>query len=160
MFKRKASRSREFKRNNQVIDFERARQERRERRDEKARKEEEQRRLEEARQLSARKRKKRRNRVLIYIAAFLLIVGILVASAWNIISLQIEKSKLENRNEQLTRQRDDLREELESVGEPDYIEQQARQQLSLIMPGETLYILPVIPTKGALEEAMGDGGGK
>ncbi len=160
MFKRKVSKSREFRRNNQVIDFEKARKERRERREERARKEEERRKLEEERKLSARKRRKRRNRVLIYIAALLLIVGILVASAWNIISLQLEKSKLEEQNSQLSSQRDELQEELESVEDPKYIEQQAREQLSLIKPGETLYILPVLPTEGAFNGPLEEGGEK
>ncbi len=160
MFKRKASRSREFKRNNQVIDFEQARQERQEKRAERVRKEETQRKLEEERKLSSRKRRKRRNRVLVYLAAFLLIVGILVASAWNIISLQLEKSKLEDQNAQLSSQRDDLQEELESIEDPKYIEQQAREQLSLIKPGETLYILPILPTEGAFNGPLEDGSGK
>jgi len=38
--------------------------------------------------------------------------------------------------------RDKLIRELENVNNPEYIEQQARSQLRLVMPGEVLYILP------------------
>ena len=145
MFKRKPSRSRQYRRDHQVIDLEEARRERIKRREERAQKEEEKRRREEERRLSARQRRQRRNRALIYFFGILVIVVILVASAWKIFSLEAQKSKLEAENKQLLEQRDDLQNELENVNDPEYVEHQAREQLSLIMPGETLYILPSLP---------------
>ena len=44
--------------------------------------------------------------------------------------------------EMLIETRDKLIRELENVNNPEYIEQQARSQLRLVMPGEVLYILP------------------
>ena len=146
MFKRKPSRSRQYRRDHQVIDLEEARRERRKKREERAQREEEKRRREEERKLSARQRRQRRNRAMIYFFAILVIVVILIGSAWKIFSLEAEKSRLEDENKRLTEQREDLQTELENVNDPEYVEHQAREQLSLIKPGETLYILPPLPS--------------
>jgi len=145
LFKRKPSRSRQYRRDHQVIDLEEARRERKRKREERAQKEEEKRRREEERKLSARQRRQRRNRAIIYFLGILAIVLILFISTWKIFSLEAQKMKLEAENKQLTEQRDNLQNELENVNDPEYVEHQAREQLSLIMPGETLYILPPLP---------------
>lgn len=147
MFKRKPSRSRQYRRDHQVIDLEEARRERKRKREERAQKEEEKRRREEERKLSARQRRQRRNRAIIYFLGILAIVLILFISTWKIFSLEAQKMKLEAENKQLTEQRDDLQEELKNVNDSEYVEHQAREQLSLIKPGETLYVLPPRPEK-------------
>ena len=156
MFKRKPSRSREFKRANQVIAIEEERRIRRETREQRKIEEEEKRRLEEERRISPRKRKKLRKRALLYFVSLLLVAGVLVFSAWDIITLKMEEADQKARNKYLTRQRDSLQNELDSVQDPEYVKQQAREQLKLIMPGETLYILPrkdaEETSEGAVEE--------
>ncbi len=157
MFKRKPSRSREFRRSNQVIDIEEERRIRRERREQKKIEEEEKQRREETQKISPRRKRQMRRRALMYTVGILLIVGLLVFSAWDIISLKMEQSHQEARKKELVKQRDHLQNELESVQDPEYIKQQAREQLKLIMPGETLYILPQKPpeeetSEGAVEK--------
>ena len=142
MFKRKPSRSREFKRNSQVIDISEERRIRRERRAQKKLEEEEKRRLEEERKISPRKRRKMRKQALLCFFVTVLVVGVLIFSAWDIISLKLEEASQKKRNEELLQIRDDLQNELDNVQDPEYVKQQAREQLKLIMPGETLYILP------------------
>ena len=59
---------------------------------------------------------------------------------------QIKKDGLKNRlqieQEELKKERDELKEEAKNVKSLDYIEQQARKQLHLVLPGEILYVLP------------------
>ena len=63
-------------------------------------------------------------------------------SAFKIVSLLYEKSKLEDEHDRLAALKERLEQELESVNSPEYIEQQARSHLRLVKPGEILYILP------------------
>lgn len=63
-------------------------------------------------------------------------------SVYKIIDLKLEENKLEGQRQELIKEQKKLKEELKNVNDPEYIEQQARKQLKLIMPGETLYVLP------------------
>lgn len=75
-------------------------------------------------------------------SAIIFILVIMVGvSVKNVISLRIEQSQLKNQNVELKQQKAKLKEEFESVNDLNYIEEQARIQLKLIKPGETLYIL-------------------
>ena len=88
--------------------------------------------------ISAQKRRRR----LIYflvLAAALLIVFFTVQ---NVISLKMEERELLQQQRELEARKAELEEELTQVEEQDYIEQQAREQLHMIKPGEILYLLP------------------
>jgi len=146
MFRRKPRRSREFRKNSSVIDMEEARRERREKR---AAAIAEARAAEEAkaenariREEKAKKRARKLRRKLVYTGVILVVLITIVFSAGNIISLLHERQQLRNEQEMLIETRDKLIRELENVNNPEYIEQQARSQLRLVMPGEVLYILP------------------
>lgn len=132
-------RSREFK-NNRVIDIKTAREERRDKRiqavTKKARNE---RRTKE--ELSHRKAAKILRRRLIYSGIFIIIIAIIGFSIYNIISLKIEQARATAELESLIQEKESLTEELSQVDSREYIEQQARQELRMILPGETLYIL-------------------
>ena len=52
-----------------------------------------------------------------------------------------ENSELKKQNTELTKQKKSLENELKNVNKPEYIEEQAKLQLKLIKPGETLFIL-------------------
>ena len=132
------SRSRDFHRNNDVIDFDKAREKRRRARAEKAE------RVYQAQKAapSQRKAAKHRRRLLIYAAVIALVVAAVAASAIEIISLEREKAQLAAEQAELTRQLEAAQNELENTDDPDYIEQQVRQKLNMVYPGEIIYISP------------------
>lgn len=142
MFKRKRRRSAEFKRNSQVIDIEEARSLRQERREQRALEEKRQQELAEEKKLSARRKKQKRNRRLIYLGAIVLIFGLAAYCIWDIVVLSIEKEDVLREQQALLQEKERLQQEINNVNDPKYIEQQARLQLRLIMPGETLFVLP------------------
>ena len=144
MSKRKPRRSREFKKNSQVIDIEEARRQRREKRQKAAKAETRKRAAaqQESAAVSVRKKAKKNRRRLVYAAIILFIIAVIAVSAFNIFSLLHERAELRKEQERLSMIKDRLEQELESVNSPEYIEQQARSHLRLIKPGETLYILP------------------
>ena len=78
--------------------------------------------------------------VLVIIAAAL--VG---RSIYRIIELQKEKARAQAELEELKQKIELLESELKRVSSDEYIEQQARTQLKMIFPGETLYI--VVPAE-------------
>jgi cell division protein FtsB len=61
-----------------------------------------------------------------------------------IYSLIQEKETLIQVQHELIKERSKFLELLTNVNSTEYVEQQAREQLKLIMPGETLYIFPKI----------------
>lgn len=135
----KRRRSRELK-NNQVIDIEAARRERRERRKlvvaEKAEKEKERR-----RELSKRHVIKSKRRKIVYCLIFIVIGLIIGASAYNVIKLKMEEAEAQAKLDRLLEEKQALEEELALVDREEYIEQQAREHLRMIMPGEILYVI-------------------
>lgn len=143
-FMGKKRRSREFRNNSQVIDMDEARKKRQaKRREEKAREEEKARKY--ARQHTAGKmairRQKRRRKILTGLI-ILGIIGAMSLSLVNIISLKKEQHDVLAEQEQLKQQKQDLQKELDNISDPENIEEQARNQLRLIRPGEMLYMFP------------------
>ena len=132
------SRSRDFHRNNEVIDFDQAREKRRRARAEKSE------RVYQARKEapSQRKAAKHRRRLLIYAAVIVLIVAAVSVSAVEIISLEKEKAQLMAEQAELTKQLEAVTDELANTDDPDYIEQQVREKLNMVYPGEILYVSP------------------
>jgi cell division protein FtsB len=165
MFKRKKKkRSREFKNLNKVIDLEQAREERRNRRKELSDKKQSKDRQSEKEELSDRKINKRNRKRLIYVAIVLGIIGVIGVSVFRVISLQNEYKEIATQNKELRDVRQSLTAELGNVNNIEYIEQQAREQLRMIMPGEVLFILPTeggeatsgvgIPSKGEIKSTL------
>ena len=143
-FMGKKRRSREFRNNSQVIDMDEARKKRQaKRREEKAREEEKARKY--ARQHTAGKmairRQKRRRKILTGLI-ILGIIGAMSLSLVNIISLKKEQHDVLAEQEQLKQQKQDLQKALDNISDPENIEEQARNQLRLIRPGEMLYMFP------------------
>jgi len=98
--------------------------------------------IREHRQRRGRRKKYKINKLRLSLSAIIFILIIMVGvSIKNVISLRIEQSQLKNQNIELKQQKAKLKEEFESVNDLNYIEEQARIQLKLIKPGETLYIL-------------------
>ena len=132
------SRSRDFHRNNEVIDFDQAREKRRRARAEKAE------RVYQARKeaLSQRKSAKKRRRLLIYAAVVVFVVAAISVSAVEIISLEKEKAQLAAEQAELKKELEAARDELANTDDPDYIEQQVREKLNMVYPGEIIYVSP------------------
>ena len=87
---------------------------------------------------SARKRRRR----LIYLAVVTAALLLVFFTARNIVGLKMEERELLQEQRDLEARKAELEEELTRVDETDYIEQQAREQLHMIKPGEILYLLP------------------
>ena len=132
------SRSRDFHRNNEVIDFDQAREKRRRARAEKAE------RVYQARKeaLSQRKSAKKRRRLLIYAAVVVFVVAAISVSAVEIISLEKEKAQLATEQAELKKELEAAKDELANTDDPDYIEQQVREKLNMVYPGEIIYVSP------------------
>lgn len=140
MQKRKG-RIREFERTSREIGLEEAREERKGRR-EQAKERQSSRENKKVIVFDKKKKKVRFNKVRLIITAIaIVVVAVVGVSIKGIVDLKIEQRELEARKAQLIEQRLQLQEELKNINNLDYIEEQARIQLKLIMPGETLYII-------------------
>lgn len=140
MLRKKKRRSREFKNNSRVIDIDEARQIRKQKREEVAEKKYRVQKSKSA--ITQRQAMKKARRRMAYIVIFLAIIGIITVSAFNIISLKLTEARTMKEQQALLEERARLEQIYSRVNSPEYIEQQARQQLKMIKPGEILYILP------------------
>jgi len=91
----------------------------------------------------AKKRKLRKitRNILAYLIVAILVVCVAGFSVFKIINLKMESNELHAQQQALIAEKEKLTEQLKNVNNPEYIEQEARKQLKMIMPGETLYIL-------------------
>lgn len=96
---------------------------------------------EEKAKVAAANRKSRRKVYAIAIALFILIGVLFGRNVYQIIQLTKEKKVQAEKLEQLEDDINRLNEELTRVTSKEYIEQQAREQLRMIYPGETLYVV-------------------
>ncbi len=88
-----------------------------------------------------RKLKKISRNIVVYLMMVLIVLSVAGFSVFRIIDLKMEEHQLLAQQEALIREKEKLKEQLANVNNPEFIEQEARKQLKLIMPGETLYIL-------------------
>ena len=140
----KNRRSKEYKNNSQIIDMEEARKQRLEkRRAEREKKEEKTHRAKAQNTRGKRAIRKSKNRRRIMMASFIAaIFALLFIIVFNIVSLKKEQHEVKLEKEALEREKAQLSKELEQIDQPENIEQQARDQLRLVKPGETLYLFP------------------
>ena len=90
---------------------------------------------------SNRKRNRMNGMRLFLTGVIIVLLAVFMLSVKNIIDLRQEQDQLKETNTVLQEQRAELETELKSVGEDNYIEEQARTQLNMVKPGEILYIL-------------------
>lgn len=140
MFKRKKRRSREFKDTSRVIDMAEARESRRRRREEATEKKTKSKKAKN--EITERKATQMARRKLIYTVIFLVIITVIGMSAYNVISLKMNEAELKTEKKALENKREKLQYELTQLNSAEYIEQQARQTLRMVKPGEILYVLP------------------
>jgi len=139
MFKRKARRSREWGKNNKVIDFEKARENRREKR----------RALVEKEQITKTKKTPSKRKIIriskkrnFYAAVMIIIIAIIGVSVFNVISVNSKLTQAVAEQYSLEKEKEKLTNELKEVDSPAYIEYQARTLLKMIKPGEIYYVVP------------------
>jgi cell division protein FtsL len=98
--------------------------------------------------MDARAEERRRNRIRrlnqIRIAIFIVVVVLFVVvtmSIKNVFDLTLEQHELKKENEDLKEQKAALEREFENINDKNYIEEQAREQLNMVKPGEIVYIV-------------------
>ena len=139
---KKKRRSREFKKNSDIIDIEEARERRRRRRERQAAKNAEPEEQSVRGPGSYRHRAKKRRIKLVYVIIVIVAVIAVGFSACNLISLKAQEREVLKQQQQLKDEKAKLEKELERADDPEYVEKEAREQLKLIMPGEKLYFFP------------------
>lgn len=70
------------------------------------------------------------------------IVGAIAFSLLNVLSLKKEQREVMQQAADLKQEKEQLEKELSQINDPINLEEQARDQLRLIKPGETLYMFP------------------
>ena len=139
---RKKRRSRQFKKSSRVINMEEARQQRLQKR-QTAREEAERERTASYERRIRRKRALRKKQSFRRILVGLIIVvmlGFLCASITGIVMLKKEQHEVLKKQEQLKEEKAKLKEDLKNINDKESIEEQAREKLKLVKPGETIYI--------------------
>lgn len=141
----KRKRSKQFKDSSQVIDIEEARRKRLEKRSRQHKRRPGQSaaaaaRAEAERPARASVRQAKKRRTMIYAAIILAIVAVIGISVYNIITLKQEQKEILKQQQELKDQKAELQEELDQLTNSQYIEEQARTQLRLVLPGEKIYV--------------------
>lgn len=137
----KKRRSSQFKDSSQVIDIEEARRKRQEKRRRQRGKQSGAAPAQE-KTVRASVRQNKRRRTIIYTAIIVAIIAVVGMSVYNIVSLKQEQKETKVQNQKLKEQKASLQKQLEKLDDPEYIEDQARAQLRLVMPGENIYVFP------------------
>ena len=87
-------------------------------------------------------RKNRARRRIMIGLVIVLILGLFSFSIFNIFSLKREQHDAEAQKRELIEEKEQLEKELEEVNDLSNVEEQARDQLRLIKPGETIFLFP------------------
>lgn len=140
MLKRKKRRSREFKDSSRVIDMAEAREARKRRREDATEKKSKSKKVKPAN--TERTTHKSKKGKAFYAVIFLVIITVIGMSAYNMITLKMQEADLKAEQAQLMKKKERLEYDLSQMNSAEYVEQQARQMLKMIKPGEILYILP------------------
>ena len=148
----KKRRSSQFKDSSQVIDIEEARRKRQEKRNKHNRTAKAAVGMHTNKPVRASIKHNRRRRAIIYAAIIGCIIAVVGFSVFNIVSLKQEQKDIKQQQEELKALKEEKEQELRHINDPDYIEQQARSQLRLVLPGEKIYVFP------SVEKSDKDGG--
>ena len=82
---------------------------------------------------------RRRTLLFVFLIIVLSLAGI---SAYRIYDLKVQETKALKLQQELEAQKARLQQELTRTNDPEYIEEQAREQLKMVNPGEVLYVIP------------------
>lgn len=138
----KKRRSRQFKKSSRIIDMDEARRQRQEKRESVRAEEERERSASDERRVRRKRalRKKQSRRKLIVMVVIIALAVILAVTIFDILRLQGEKHRAEERQKELKTEQQLLEEELDNVNTDENIEDKAREKLKLVKPNETIYI--------------------
>lgn len=131
-----------------VIDFEQAREARKQKRKEKLEKKV----PTKMDALSQRRQAKRRRFAIISTAIILLIAAIIATACLNLWKLNKERDGAKAELEALNKKQASMENELSQIESSEYIEQEARAELHMILPGETMYVIPIEETTNSAIE--------
>ena len=92
--------------------------------------------------------------MLVYTAIIAVIIAVVGMSIYNIVSLRQEQKEMKAEQQRLKEERTSLKKKLEKLDDSEYIEDQARARLRLVMPGESIYNFPSLenPENSSEEE--------
>ncbi len=90
----------------------------------------------------ARRIARRRRSVFLVLLIIFIIGAFLVRAGYRSYMLAKERALVQSKLDALNRKKAELKVELLLVNSDEYVEQQARNQLHMIKPGEILYIIP------------------
>ena len=138
----KKRRSSQFKDTSQVIDIEEARRKRQAKRQKQQQRIQQQEALNEKRPVRASIKAGRRKKSFIYAVVIICIIAAIGASLLHIIKLNSEYKEIEQQNQELQQQKEQLEKQLKNSKDDSFIEEEARQQLRMVNPGEYVYIVP------------------
>lgn len=150
----KKRRSSQFKDSSQVIDIDDARRKRLEKRKRSQKKLAGVRTAEQKLARPGAKQSRRRRQILTTAIAAV-IIAVVGLSVFNITSLKKEQRQIREKQQELKELKAEKEEKLKHINDPDYIEDQARTQLRLVMPGEKIYVFPSLEN-----QKSGTGGAK
>ena len=140
----KKRRSSQFKDSSQVIDIQEARKKRQEKRQKQQQRAAKQAEAAEKKPVRAAARARQRRRKIIVAAIALAFIAAIGMSIFNIVSLKAEQKEALEQQKQLQQEKEELQQQLENSSDPDYIEEEAREQLRLVDPGEKIYVVPSV----------------
>ena len=138
----KKRRSSQFKDTSQVIDIDEARRKRQEKRQKQQHKERRREDAQPKRAVRASVKAGRRKKHITYAVIILAIIAAIGISALNIVSLRAEYKEVELQNQQLLQQKEELEQQIKDSSKDKFVEEEARKQLRMVKPGETVYIVP------------------
>lgn len=124
-----------------VIDIDKAREERRSKRVIAESKKKKRQRVTPAAGASHRRSTQALRKRSIYLIIAVILFVIIGVSVYNLVSLKMEQAKVNEDYAALIKEKAQLKEELSNVDSDEYVEQKAREELKMILPGETLYII-------------------
>ena len=91
-----------------------------------------------------------RKRKAVTLLVFIIVFAVLATMCGkDIVRLKAENIAPKKQQVALEKQRDELKEELKNVDDPEYIREQARKQLNLLNPGEILFLFDDEQTEDA-----------
>lgn len=85
----------------------------------------------------------------------LCIIATIGFSVFNVISLKLEQRDVYKQHRELLDEKKQLENELDNINDPENLEEQARNQLRLVKPGETIYLFPDEMTEDGGSEGSG-----
>ena len=149
----KKRRSSQFKDTSQVIDIEEARKKRQEKRQKQQQRTRQREEMMPKRTARASVKAGRRKKHLTYAVVILAIIAAISMSIWNIFALKAEFNEAKQQNQQLMEEKAALEQQLKDSSKASFIEDEARQQLRMVKPGETVFMVPNQDTENKATES-------